>query len=257
MKPLLLLTALILNASAGDPAVPTMPIPPAEEPFPDWDFTAALYAPLMGLEGNVGLKGSGPFEADVSFDKIFDHLDGALSGAFQANHGRWSVTADTIWLKLSATGHPLAGSLFTVSQEQLTSSLSLGYEIYGSEDTRLEVAAGAALNSLDLDLELLTPKLPVTRRTTSGSQIWVDPFIGLRFQQRLGDLWSFFANGTVGGFGVSSDEYWQVSAGLSCRISEHTSLALAYRAISVDYQHGGFIYDTVTSGPNLGLVFKF
>ena len=64
-------------------------------------------------------------------------------------------------------------------------------------------------------------------------------------------------NGTFGSFDVSSDEYWQVIAGISYPLTENTSLALAYRMLSVDYQQGGFLYDTKTSGPNVGLVFRF
>lgn len=257
MKHLILFATIALPANAGEPSAPSGPLTPTTETSSGWEFASALYAPLMGLEGDIGVVGLGPFEADVPFDQILENLDGAFSGAFEARNGRWSFTADAIWLKLSATGNPLANSLFTVSQEQFTSSLSAGYEIYGSENTRLDLVAGAVLNSLDVDLELFTPRLPITFRNASGSQTWVDPFIGLRLHHRFDDRWSVFTNGTIGGFGVSSDEYWQVLAGVGYRLSESTSLALAYRAISVDYQQGGFVYDTVSSGPNIGLIVRF
>ncbi len=257
MKPSIILAALAIQVQAGETGVPSAPAAAAPEASSEWQMTSAFYAPLMGLEGNIGVVGLGPFEADVPFDKILEHLDGALSGAFEARYDRWSFTLDAIWLKLSAEGHPLANSRFSMSQEQFTSSLSAGYAIFENDDSRLDLVAGAVLNSLDVDLKLFTPNLPVTLRTASGTQTWVDPFVGLRFQQRFNDRWSVFTNGTIGGFGVSSDEYWQVLAGVGYRLNETTSLALAYRAISVDYQQGGFVYDTVSSGPNIGLIIRF
>ncbi len=256
MKPLLALTALTLAAHAGEPPVPAPQITPARESS-GWEFTTALYAPLMGLEGDIGVAGFAPNHVDIPFDEILDNLDGGLSGAFEARKDRWSITADAIWLKLSASANPIASSYFRFSQDQIMASLSVGYEIYGSESTTLDLVAGAALNSIDVDLDLFTPNLPVTVRSGSGSQEWIDPFVGLRFHQRLGDRWSIFGSGTYGGFDVSSDEYWQVVAGIGFRLSDSTSLALAYRVIAVDYQQGGFVYDTETSGPNLGLIIRF
>jgi hypothetical protein len=211
----------------------------------------------MGLEGDIGVAGLAPTHVDIPFDEILDNLDGGLSGAFEARYDRWSITADAIWLKLSAAANPIASSYVRFSQDQIMGSLSVGYEIYGDESTTIDVVVGAALNSIDVDVDLFTPNLPVTLRSGSGSQEWIDPYIGLRFHQLLGERWSIFANGLYGGFDVSSDEYWQVVAGIGYRLTENTSLALAYRVIAVDYQQGGFVYDTETSGPNLGLIIRF
>ena len=101
------------------------------------------------------------------------------------------------------------------------------------------------------------PALPVTVRSASGSQDWIDPFVGLRIRHQLSDRWSIWLRGDYGGFEVSSDEYWQVIAGIGYKLSEHTTLALAYRIMSVDYHQGNFNYDTQMEGPNLGLIFKF
>lgn len=253
MKPLFLLAALAALASSAFAGSPD--ITPADPS--GWEFTTALYAPLMGMEGTFEADGVGPQNADVPFDKILDHLDGALSGAFEAERGRWSIAADAIWLKLSGSGNALLDSRIDVTQQQLTTSMSVAYEIFDNGCTSFGVAAGGALNRLDLELELSTPHLPVSERGSSGVQTWIDPFVGVRFQHQFGDSWRAFATANLGGFGVSSDEYWQAIAGVGYRISEHFSVALAYRAISVDYRQGGFLYDTITHGPNLGLVFKF
>ena len=223
----------------------------------DWEFTLALYAPLMGLVGDIGVAGLQPANVDMSFGDILDELDGGLSGAFEARRGPWSIAVDAIWMKVSASAPGLGSSYIRLSEDQLTASLTLGYEIYGNETTSLDLVGGVALSSLDVDLDLLTPNLPVKVRSGSGSQEWLDPFIGLRYHQQLGDCWSIFASGNYGSFDVSSEEYWQIIAGVSYRINDCTSIALAYRMISVDYHQAGFVYDVISSGPNLGLVFRF
>jgi len=223
----------------------------------DWEFATALYVPLMGLEGDIGVAGLPPAHVDISFGDILKELDAGLSGSFEARKGPWSITADGIWLKISASQQGIANSYLRLSQDQVMASLSVGYEIYSSESTSIDLAAGVALNSIDADLDLLTPRLPVQVRSGSGSQEWLDPFVALRFRQDLGGCWTFFASGAYGGFEVSSDEYWQAVVGLGYRLSESTTLALAYRVISVDYHQGGFVYDTETSGPNVGLIIRF
>lgn len=223
----------------------------------DWDFTLALYAPLMGLEGDIGVRGLAPVDVDMSFSDILDELDGGLSGAFEARKGRWSFAADAIWLKISTSAPGAANSYIRLGQEQIMGSVSLGYELYGNDCTSLELAVGGAFNIIDADVDLFTPRLPVPVRSGSGSNEWIDPFVALRVQHRLGENWNLFGSAAYGGFDVSSDEYYQLIAGISYRMSESTSIALAYRIISVDYHDGGFVYDTETSGPNLGLVFRF
>lgn len=257
MKPLLpSIVALTLASRGGEPAAPVPTLTPAREPS-DWEFSLALYAPLMGLEGDIGVAGIAPNHVDIAFEDILDSLDAGLSGAFEARKGRWSATVDAIWLKLSTDADLGAASKLLLRQEQITATLTVGYEIYRDECTSFAVIAGAAYNRLDVDLELITPNLPVTSRSGSGSQEWIDPFVGLRFHRRLGERWSVFATGAYGGFGISSDEYWQAFAGFSYHLSDSTSLALAYRVIAVDYRQGGFVFDTETSGPNLGLVIRF
>lgn len=253
-----LLFALPLAAlHAGEPAPAPALDPAPSAPSSGWEFTAALYAPLMGLDGDIGVAGLAPTNVDIGFDDILDHLDGGFSGAFEARHGRWSVTADAIWLKLSASTSPTPASYLALVQEQIMGSLTVAYDVLDCEDTRLELVAGAAVNSIEADIDLFTPRLPVTIRSGSGSQTWIDPIVGLRVQQRLGERWGLFGGATFGSFDVSSEEYWQVIAGVAYRLSEHTSIALAYRIMSVDYHQAGFVYDAQTSGPNLGLLIRF
>ena len=229
--------------------------PAIETSRSDWEFSFALYAPLMGLDGDIAVAGLAPTNVDLDFGDIWDTLDGGLSGAFEARWNRWSINADAIWLKVSDAGLPSGTSYLRFSEEEIMASLSIGFALYETQSTTLDFLAGAAVTSLDVDLDLMT--VPTAITSGSGSQEWIDPYIGLRLRQNLGDRWTLFPTGLYGGFEVSSDEYWQVIAGIGYRITECTTIALAYRIISVDYHQGGFVYDVDSSGPNLGLVFHF
>jgi hypothetical protein len=40
-------------------------------------------------------------------------------------------------------------------------------------------------------------------------------------------------------------------------MSERASLQLGYRAIDIDYEKDGFVYDVLTQGPQAGVTFRF
>ena len=258
MKHHILATALLAAASlchAGETYTPAPQITPAAESS-GWKFSGAIYAPLMGLEGDIGVAGL-TTSVDLSFGDILEELDGGATAAFEARYDRWSITGDFIWLKLSGSAQPTANSYVGLKQEQILASLTLGYALFDNDCTTIDLLVGGAVNSIDADLELFTPRLPVTIRGASGSEEWIDPFVGLRIRHQLSDRWSVWLRGDYGGFEVSSDEYWQVIAGIGYNLTENVTLALAYRIMSVDYHQGTFVYDTQMDGPNLGLVFKF
>lgn len=257
MRYLLRATAAVLPlcgyCHAGEPVAPP---PPISAPADETEFLLNIYAPVMGLDGDVGYGPAGG-TVDLPFEDILDDLDASASLAAELRCGRWSLTGDFFWLKLSTTADLPADATLDLREEQILASLSLGYAIYESDRTTLDLLGGAALTHMELDLTLNTPSLPVTERHRSGSKTWVDPFFGLRLRHQISDRWSFLATGVYGGFGVSSEQYWQGLAGFGFRMTEHVSLFAVYRVISVDYDRGGFLYDTETSGPNIGLGFRF
>jgi hypothetical protein len=242
---------------AGTPVVePSFTPAPVEDNR--WDYLLAVYSPMMGLEGTVGVApiiGS----VDVPFSDILDQLDGGVFTSFEARGNRWSVNGDIFWLKLSSSSNPTPNSYIGVKQEQFMSTLTTGYELYEDENTLFDIFGGLALTSLSVDLDLTT--FPVLRapviRTSSGSETWVDPIVGIRVRHKLSEHWGVFATGAYGGFDVGAEEYWQFIAGISYRLTEHSSIALAYRGIGTDYTDGGFVYNTKSFGPNLGIVFNF
>jgi hypothetical protein len=262
LRNLFLFAAGTLSAHAGDTAPKTADSTDAAAITPaaavsDWQFTLGLYSPMMGLEGDVGIAGRSA-AVDIPFKDVLKDLDGGFMAAMEVRRGAWSLTGDFIYLKLSDSSALSPTASLSFRQEEILASLALGYEIYSNDRTRFELLAGAALTDQEAVLRF-TNSTP-TRTSllaVSGSKTWIDPLVGLRVRHEIAERWTFFARGDYGGFGVSSDEYWQAIAGLSFRINERASLALAYRTISIDYSQGGFVYDTESSGPNLGVLFHF
>lgn len=143
----------------------------------EWEFELVVYAPLMGVDGKTGIGTPiGPRVADlnISFSDVFDNLDGAFSGAFLAKYDRWSITGDLIWLKLSDSGDIKNVLDRGLKMEQSMGSLTIGYEVYRNNSTSIELLAGAAVTSLDveLDVELSIPPAPSIRRSVSDSETW-------------------------------------------------------------------------------------
>ncbi|MGZ8212648.1 MAG: hypothetical protein ACXWUH_19255, partial [Burkholderiales bacterium] len=91
----------------------------------------------------------------------------------------------------------------------------------------------------------------------SGDKDWTDPIVGLRAVHRIADRWSLDGYADVGGFGVSSDLTWQLSAGVNYEISRTFTARGGYRILKVDYDKGGVVYDMKTSGIYFGLGIRF
>jgi hypothetical protein len=93
----------------------------------------------------------------------------------------------------------------------------------------------------------------------SQSSWWIDPLIGLRVGADLTGSVAVVVAGNVGGFdiGSASKLSWEALAFLDWRFGESTSLALGYRALSLDREKGRATVDMILHGPLLGVIFHF
>jgi opacity protein-like surface antigen len=65
-------------------------------------------------------------------------------------------------------------------------------------------------------------------------------------------------NADIGGFGVRSDLVWQAFLGIGYEITDHTSVAVGYRALGVDYTSSSYkTLDVINHGPLIGIEFRF
>jgi hypothetical protein len=242
-----------IPASAGTTIPELTNTQPVATTGSGWQIRAALYGWGTALDGDVTLRGN-TVPVDAAFEDVFENLDFAFMGAVEIGNGKWSFLADLFYAELSIS-NARPNLEFNSELDQFVGNFVIAYNIIDQAGTRFDVYAGARVNSLDADLEILTNR--VGTFSGSDSKTWIDPVIGARFQQELPNRFFVRALGDIGGFGVSSDITWQALAALGYHISDSAALALGYRGIGTDYEDGQFGYDVISHGLLLGFEYKF
>lgn len=245
--------AIALTAPALAGALPSFeeslaPPPPDSE----WHLHIATYAWLQALDGDVTVAGT-TSALDLSFSDIADYLDMGLMGAVGVQYDRWGFLVDFNYADLSAnipTPLGIVAPFIAYDQEQWLVNGVVSYTAIHNETTSLDVFAGARLNAIKVDLG-------INAVTLTSNQDWLDPIIGLRFQQAISESLFLRLVGDIGGFGLSSDFTWQAMGVLGWRFRDNGSFILGYRAIDTDYSQGTFAYDINAHGPLLGIELQF
>lgn len=231
-------------------------LPPLETS--DWTFTGAAYLWGSGIDGSIGVLGLPPQDVDLSFSDILEDLNMAVMAAGEARNGRFSLGFDVAYALMQSKDETPFGVLAR-EIDQTTSTLMAtavaGYSLLETDTARIDAIAGARLWSVGLDLDLNGSALP--RQHFSDGETWVDPLVGAKFRADLGSDFYVSGWGMIGGFGMSSDLMWDVMAGLGYEFTDSFSVFGGYRAVSVDYSNGGFVYDVVQHGPLFAGVFRF
>ena len=224
----------------------------------DWSFELTPYFWAVALEGDVGVRQLPNVEVDASFSDIWDQLDFAFMGTFEARRNRWGILFDAFYADLSADTNT-RGPLFGEGELELVQqvhSLALAYRVIPRMPT-LDVIGGVRYVYTKADLDLSSGILP--GRSESRKEDWFDGFVGLRAELYVTDRWSWRAYADIGAGG--SDLTWQALGTVNYRFSDTLQLQVGYRYLSVDYDDGSgskrFLYDVDFSGPYVGLQFRF
>lgn len=260
-----LVGALQTSASAADIEVAEPPATPVE-PTNEWRFAIAPYFWAAGLSGDVGVFGRQPVHVDMSFSDIFDNLRFGGMTVAEAHNGTWGIFGDFIYVKVKADesitrsirGVPVALAA-SVETSTFTGTLLGEYRAYSTESVSLDLMAGARIWSVDneINASLTVDGPPLAAFSGSDGSTWVDPMIGAKARFNTGTPWFFNGWGMIGGFGAGSDLTWDVMAGVGYEWNNRVSSLIGYRALGVDYENEGFVYDTVEQGPFMGLAITF
>ncbi|HSE23316.1 MAG TPA: hypothetical protein VLB68_16735 [Pyrinomonadaceae bacterium] len=221
-----------------------------------WQFQFSPYFWLAGLHGTGGI-GNRTAQVDESFSDIFDSLNFAFMGTFEARKGKFISLTDLEYVSVSdekATPGPLFSTVdagfktFIFDQE-------VGYRLLenSGKGASLDVLGGARVWRVKTDLEFGAGILPATR--IEGSRSWVDAVGGLRGKMALSE--KLFLTGKFDLGGGGSQFTWQVFGGGGYDINPKIALIFGYRVLDVDYDKNNFIFDMNQRGPILGIGFRF
>lgn len=290
MSPSLRLPLLILAAAAARPAhaqpaeAPAPAVAPTTEPDPlagapveqeaesPWRTELRAWAWLMGVEGDVGVRGR-TTEVSATIIDVLDSSDTlfAISGRLEVGYEKFGAFFDGMYADIGMEDQTgTAGrAAIDVQFEQTTIDFGLMYRIAdvppehasaadNPRNLTLDLYAGGRYNGLDL--EITPDRLP--RR--DAEKDWLDPIVGAKLVLPIASDWHAEVNADIGGFGAASDLTWSATAvvGYDFDLFGASATALlGYRIIGWDYSEGSgrdeFAWDLFQHGVILGLDVRF
>lgn len=257
----------------------------AQEAASEWQFqvTPYLWLPTIGGDLNYsppagGGGGGGGASIDVGPTDWLDLLNGAalLNGGMKK--GRFSISADVVYLSLKSENDrvvaandgsniPVDASLNLATETKFDGAswtFAAGYSVVETPTSMLELIAGVRFFGVDvstswnLSLDVTGPGggvvLPAQGSRKDETDFW-DGIIGIRGHHMLGDSkWSvpYYLDIGTG----SSDLTWQAMAGFTYSYN-WGELLLLYRHLEYDEGSDGFMQGFSFSGPGIGARFSF
>jgi len=262
---LALVVSGLLPAQAADMVYEAPPAAPPVETN-EWKFTMAPYLWGAGLSGDIGLFGQDPTNIDIPFSDILKDLDFAGMLVSELNNGTWGVLADVIYVKTTSDtntfgqiGNTPAALRVGVETSTFTGTLMGEYRVLSQPNGILDLMAGVRVWNVNNDItaRLAAGGQPVGALSGSDGDTWVDPMVGIKGRIDLTPKWNLSGWGMIGGFGAGSDLTWDVLGAVGYNWTDHFSTRIGYRAIGVDYENDGFVYDTIQHGPIVGILYQF
>jgi opacity protein-like surface antigen len=226
----------------------------------EWEYALSGYGWFTGLSSELDTA-FGTVEAELSFGDIWDKLDFAAFGTFEARNGRWALVTDLNYAKLSAENDtPLGLAFDSVAVETRLTIVSAmaAWSVVDRPDLRVDLTGGLRFYDVAIDVDL-TAALPIANRSASFGESWVDPVVGVRMRAPLSEDWFFNGFADVGGFGLgdASDLSWQVYAGVGYHFNDTWSIQGGYRYLSIDKDIDGRDTRLELYGPLIGVTARF
>ena len=197
---------------------------------------------------------------EVDPETLLDNLQFTAMVAFAANHGKWSILGDVIYLKEAASEEALLDSdsgLTLAAELELKAwitSFGGAYELTRSDSSSLGLLFGARYFSADTGLALrVSGPLEADAALSSSATVW-NGFVGIRGWIGLSDHW-FVPYHLDLGTG-DSDFTWQGYAGIGHQW-RWGSLVLGYRYLDFDQGDSSEVRGLTMAGAELGVSFRF
>ncbi|MFL6351387.1 MAG: hypothetical protein ACJ74Z_06005 [Bryobacteraceae bacterium] len=242
------------SQASADPA----PTNGAADPDSGSHIGFTLYLWFPGTNGTMGAGGHDVHFRASAGDLLSNSLFG-LMGAVNVEHRGFVLLTDVMWVRLRATNAialpfpglpPLSAE---VKANQVIANPEIGYRFVNREKVKIDALWGIRYWHLDSSLQF-TPSLLALN--FSGSQDWVDPLMGARFQFSLSPRVLVTLRGDAGAWSAANLDY-QVQGVLGLKVTQKLILGVGYRYLYVDYRPPNFVFDTAMTGPGVALTYNF
>lgn len=258
LKIALMLAVAAYPAVAGTQIVEAPRLLETPESSSAWWMTITPYGWVTATDGDMGVAGR-VAPVDISFSDTLENLDLAFMLALECGFDRWVFGLDGLYGALSSSaGLPAIAAPYdraTINFDQFFGRVHAGYQVLADDSVTLTAFVGARYTYFSTDIDFTGGGVPTL--SVDGSKGWFDPVIGMHGSWEINNRWFLHGGGDIGGFGVNSDLIWQANVGLGYRFTDSVSGLVGYRGIGVDYTDGGFVVDTISHGPIIGVSLKF
>lgn len=215
----------------------------------EWDFRLAPYYWNAGFDSSAFIDDE---ETDSESGGIGDYLDSGFLITGEARRGPLTIFGEYNWLELSSdvsTPGPFLDLETRLAGRMI--ALGAGWAFYEDGRSRVEAMGGARF--WDVKVELNAAKLGKFPVSTT----FTDPFVGLRGEVDLGERWELRGEGSIGGFGVGSDQQVDLAVRGSFAFRPGILGVLGYRYLHVDLGDDDPLQDLTLYGPFVALEFRF
>lgn len=227
----------------------------------DWGLDLEVYGwlPIIEFESETGEKGK------ITRDDLLDNLDLAGFWAARVHKGKWSLSSDFVYFRISKEEDvpllPVVPSLAELRKAGMQAwiiSPVIGYTIHETDKQSVELYAGGRYLWIGIDATIdinpLLPGQPSTSKKESPSDSNWDGIIGVRGHYQLDDKW-FIPYSVNAGTG-QSDFTWEVRGALGYRF-EHLDAVAGWRYLYYDIGSDTLLKTLDVNGPYVGAIFHW
>lgn len=228
----------------------------------DWSFRLSPYIWFAGLKGDVGTIPPLPSApVDISASDALSDTEASFMILLDAKKQRHGFFADLLYSDVQSdeelVPQPIGLDMKSTTKTTIF-TLAYQYELYKQDQAAVDLLAGVRYWDIDSELKFKGGLGILAGRKIKNDESWFDPALGLKGRAPLGSSQFYVEGGAgVGGFGVGSDLFYELSANIGYQWSKSIGTALGYRMFDVDYEDDGYVYDVKQQGWQIGLTWAF
>jgi len=243
----------------------------------DWTLQVTPFLWAASLSGKISpFQQGSTVDVDKSFSDVVENLNMGGFLNIRARHQRFVVSGNMMYVDtsdahargplsafqipgLGITIPPGASIDGKVDTTQFMATLLGGYRVLDRPEFTLDMLGGARFWHISNSISVTTSHPSTGRHSASYSESfgWADPLVGTRVFVPLSNNWSLQSEADIGGFGVGSRFTWSVLANATYTFTDAFSASAGYKALKVNYDNNGRVYDTLLSGPVIGITWRF